>query len=191
MFRFADSRPVQQAGILRLVALIAAVAVLAGVPTAPAALASPPPTEAPVVVITAPVVNLHTGTATADGSVAVEERDTGTRARLDSSVLFAKNSPRLRPAARQKLRRLADQLRPGGPGRITVTGYTDDLGSAAHGLDLSRRRATAVAAVLTDRLGPGWPKIITVGRGEADPAVPNTSEKNRQLNRRVVITVAR
>jgi outer membrane protein OmpA-like peptidoglycan-associated protein len=26
------------------------------------------------------------------------------------------------------------------------------------------------------------------GRGEADPAVPNTSEKNRKLNRRVELT---
>lgn len=154
--------------------------------------AEPPTDTAPVLDITAPIVDIHVGTATLDGAVAMEEdRDRGTKARLDSSVLFPKDSARLRPQARTTIRRLAMELSKDGPGKITVTGYTDDLGSAAHGLRLSKRRAAAVADLLDRSFGDDWPKITIVGKGEADPAVPNTSEKNRKLNRRVVVTVRR
>lgn len=161
--------------------------------------ASPQPASAspdaaqpgPVQTIHAPVVDIHTGTGSIDGTWASEENTHGSRTRLDSSVLFAKDSARLRPAARTEIRRAAAELRRGGPGRVTVTGYTDDLGSAAHGLRLSKRRASAVARELDRHLGPDWPAIKVVGRGEADPAVPNTSEANRKLNRRVVIEVRR
>jgi flagellar motor protein MotB len=75
-----------------------------------------------------------------------------------------------------------------GRGKITIVGYTDDLGSAQHGLVLSRRRAAAVARVLRPNLDEADYPFSVSGRGEADPAVPNTSEKNRKLNRRVELT---
>lgn len=157
----------------------------------PIALASPPPEEAPVQMITAPIADLHTGAGTADGAIGVEERPDGETVRLDAAVLFEKDSARLRPAAHHQITELAGQLRQPGPSRITVTGYTDDLGSAAHGMRLSKRRAMTVADLLDEYLGRDWPQITVVGRGEADPAVPNTNERNRELNRRVVITVHR
>ena len=67
-------------------------------------------------------------------------------------------------------------------------GYTDDLGSAQHGLVLSRQRAAAVAGVLRPQLDQTDYPFSVSGRGEADPAVPNDSEKNRKLNRRVELT---
>lgn len=169
--------------------LVAGGLLLAGCLTSAAA--AVPPDEAPILVITAPVVDIHTGIESVDGTVAIEELGDGTRARFDSSVLFAKDSARLRPGARAAIQNLARELRKGVPGEITVTGYTDDLGSAAHGLQLSRRRAAAVARQLDRLLGPDWPRIRVIGKGEADPAVPNSSERNRKLNRRVVVTVER
>ena len=155
-------------------------------------MAQPPVDAAPVLPIMAPVVDIHAGTSTLDGTFAIEDRDRGsTSARLDSSVLFGRDSARLRPSARATISTLARQLRRGRPGAITVTGHTDDLGPAKHGLELSKRRAAAVAHELDRHLGKGWSKITTVGKGEADPAVPNTSEANRKLNRRVVVTVQR
>lgn len=180
-----SNRPLRQGvGVLA-----AGVLMLAGCWTSTARAA--PPDEAPVLAITAPIVDIHAGVGSPDGALAVEDRSEGARARLDSSLLFAKDSARLRPAARASIKALADQLRQGKPGRITVTGYTDDLGSAAHGRQLSKRRADAVASQLSKLLGPRWPQIKTVGKGEADPAVPNTSERNRKLNRRVVVVVER
>jgi outer membrane protein OmpA-like peptidoglycan-associated protein len=68
-----------------------------------------------------------------------------------------------------------------------ITGYTDDLGSAAHGGDLSRRRAKPVGDVLRRDLPNHDYPFALAGKGETDPAVPNTSEANRKKNRRVVI----
>lgn len=105
---------------------------------------------------------------------------------LHASVAFAKDSAVLLPAARARLAEVVDDLHQRTPGAVSVTGYTDDLGSVEHGLVLSRQRADAVAAVLRAALGPGW-SITSTGRGEADPLVPNTSEANRARNRRVVV----
>ena len=103
-------------------------------------------------------------------------------------MLFPKDSARLRPAVHGRLIELAEGLDRRGPGRVTIVGYTDDLGTAHHGLVLSRRRAAAVAHVLRPRLDKADYPFRVSGRGEADPAVPNTSEKNRKLNRRVELT---
>ena len=139
----------------------------------------------PVVPIETSLIAFAGGTAELDGSTTLERTRTGTRSRIDCTILFAKDSDQLRPGAGEKLHRLAGQLQRQGPGRVKVTGYTDDLGSVAHGLDLSRRRAQQVATALAETL-PGTMFPMTVrGRGEADPAVPNTSETNRRKNRRV------
>jgi len=181
--------------MVRVPLLVAAVA--ATVLTTPMAAADPgqppspnPVTTAPVKDINAPVVDIHSGTETVDGATSVEDTRRGAKARLDSTVLFSKDSAVLRSGARKRLAVVAEQLKGYGPGRVDVVGYTDDLGSARHGLDLSRRRARAVTAVLRDELPSGYP-IEATGKGERDPAVPNTSEANRRKNRRVVITLAR
>ncbi len=189
MFRSAERRsPAADRPPARIGHSVGA-AILVIAMTASAAQASPPPDDASVHPITMPVVDIRVGTATTDGTVAVEQRDKGTTARLDASVLFAKDSAVLKRGARARINVLAQRLREAGTGRITVTGFTDDLGSAAHGMRLSRHRAAAVADQLGPLLGPGWPSPTIVGMGEDDPAVPNTSEANRRLNRRVVVTV--
>ncbi len=107
---------------------------------------------------------------------------------LSAETYFPKDSARLRSKATSHLREVAADLRRRGSGRLRIVGYTDDLGSEARGLVLSRQRAAAVAGVLRPLL-PSAPYPFTVlGRGEADPAVPNTSEANRKLNRRVELT---
>ena len=168
---------------------LAAGTLLFGIPTL--AVALPAGTSAPVVDVTGPVVTFYAGTAEVDGSTTLEPTTTGTRSRLDCTILFGKDSDVLRPGATERLRRLAEQLHAEGAGRVAVTGYTDDLGSAAHGLDLSERRAKRVAQELR-RILPGKPFPMAVrGLGEARPAVPNTSEANRRKNRRVVVTLTR
>ena len=181
---------IQRAGVVRLATGTVAVGtLLLGIPTF--ALALPPGASAPVLEVVGPVVAFYAGTAEIDGSTTLEPTTTGTRSRLDCTILFGKDSDVLRPGAKERLRRLGDQLHAEGAGRVAVTGYTDDLGSAAHGLDLSERRARRVAHEL-GRVLPGkrFPMVVR-GLGEAHPAVPNTSEANRRKNRRVVVTLTR
>lgn len=104
---------------------------------------------------------------------------------LDGNVLFAKDSAVVRPAARERLNEVIEVLRERGAGKVHVVGHTDDLGSAAHGLILSRQRARAVRDILEPRLD-GF-RITSDGKGETEPRVPNTDEASRALNRRVEI----
>jgi outer membrane protein OmpA-like peptidoglycan-associated protein len=122
------------------------------------------------------------------GAARVDESEKQVKIRLNAEVLFPKDSARLRPGVRGRLAELAQVIDRRGPGRVSIAGYTDDLGSAHHGLVLSRQRAAAVARVLQPKLDKADYTFRVSGRGEADPAVPNTSEKNRKLNRRVELT---
>jgi outer membrane protein OmpA-like peptidoglycan-associated protein len=109
---------------------------------------------------------------------------------LRSDLAFGINSATLSPAAQVAVAQVAHQVRRAGlTGKIYVDGYTDDVGSAAYGLVLSQRRADAVSAYLQSQL-PGAPvSIVSVGHGEADPAVSNATADGRQQNRRVTITL--
>jgi len=106
-------------------------------------------------------------------------------------VLFDTDQATIRPDAAKALHAIALKIRASAPSaKLRVEGHTDDRGDATYGLRLSERRARAVADYLirTERFSAGL--ITTKGFGEAAPAVPNTSDANRQKNRRVVITVA-
>jgi OOP family OmpA-OmpF porin len=71
---------------------------------------------------------------------------------------------------------------------LIVSGYTCDIGTAAYNMALSMRRATAVHDFLKKN-GLSSECISISGKGEESPALPNTGEANRKLNRRVVIHI--
>lgn len=89
------------------------------------------------------------------------------------------------------LMRIADALN-GVPGKVRVTGYTDDVPvhtvRFASNWDLSRDRAEAVRNLLAARLNEPR-RIVAEGRGSLDPIVPNDNPADRARNRRVEITL--
>ena len=198
--RPAASRPVRNRsalGIRRLGAsvrwLVLVVSCLATVSatlawTAASPAATVPRREAPVVAISARVVDIVVSTADPEREVRVDRSRDSVRVTLDATVLFGKDSAAIRSSSATRLSGVAAELRRRGAGRVRIVGYTDDLGSAAHGRALSRRRAQAVAAALRSELPAVTYAFTVTGRGEAEPAVPNTSEANRRINRRVVVT---
>ncbi len=109
---------------------------------------------------------------------------------LKADLAFPKNSAALSDAAKVAVGKLANKvLRLKLKGTIIIDGYTDNLGSAAHGLTLSQDRAQAVAQYLRSRLGSYTIEIRAFGHGEADPIASNATEAGRQQNRRVTITL--
>lgn len=71
---------------------------------------------------------------------------------------------------------------------INVVGHTDSTGDANHNLDLSRRRAAAVAQYLAaQQLDPN--RFSVEGHGASDPVASNASPSGRAQNRRVEITI--
>jgi OOP family OmpA-OmpF porin len=67
-----------------------------------------------------------------------------------------------------------------------VVGHTDSQGKLDYNLDLSNRRAKAVAAELAKR-GVARERIDARGVGPLAPAAPNDDEDGRAKNRRVVL----
>jgi hypothetical protein len=72
---------------------------------------------------------------------------------------------------------------------LTVLGHTDAVGSDDYNIDLSRRRAAAVMAMLIARgLDPG--ELSTVAIGKAQPIAPNSTAMGRARNRRVEFMIS-
>jgi len=86
--------------------------------------------------------------------------------------------------SRTELDRLAQFMRQNPTVKVEVSGHTDDQGEAAANLELSRKRAQSVVSFLAGA-GVEPARIRAIGFGESRPLVPNTSEENRRLNRRI------
>ena len=71
---------------------------------------------------------------------------------------------------------------------VTVTGHTDNTGTAGYNQNLSERRAQSVASVLRSG-GVSGGRIDVMGAGESQPIATNQTAAGRALNRRVDITI--
>jgi OOP family OmpA-OmpF porin len=69
---------------------------------------------------------------------------------------------------------------------VRIEGHTDIIGTDNYNEDLSQQRANAVAEALASR-GIDRGRIETAAFGESQPAAPNDTRENRQLNRRAVV----
>ncbi len=67
---------------------------------------------------------------------------------------------------------------------VQIQGHTDDVGSAELNLELSQKRADAVRAYFIEK-GVAAERLSAKGFGSQQPLLPNTSNRNRSLNRRV------
>lgn len=117
----------------------------------------------------------------------IEPPPVGKSIRLDNiGFEFAKAT--LTSGSKQELDELADMLIDYPRMRIEVEGHTDDVGSDAFNQTLSEDRAKAVVEFLRKRKVEK-DRITWKGYGKSRPLVPNTSEENRALNRRVEFRV--
>ncbi|WP_026841405.1 OmpA family protein [Citrifermentans bremense] len=104
---------------------------------------------------------------------------------LPSGILFDLGKDALKPEAKDALSRAAGTLKDSQT-TITIEGHTDSTGSNAVNQPLSERRANRVRDYLVSQGVPGA-KMAAIGYGSSHPAVPNDSDANRALNRRVQI----
>lgn len=107
-------------------------------------------------------------------------------------VLFAFNSDQLSPQFEAVLLKLAEYLkRPPGLKSLVVEGHTDSVGPEAYNLDLSQRRASAVARVLVEKGGLPAKAVEANGYGETRPVADNDNYQSRAKNRRVEFNIIR
>ena len=101
-----------------------------------------------------------------------------------NNLFFESTRYDLAEKSRTELDRLSAFMRANPTVRIEIAGHTDDRGDPVANLLLSQKRAQAVVAYLTKAgIEPG--RLRAMGYGKTRPAVPNTSDENRQLNRRI------
>ncbi len=124
-------------------------------------------------------------TDTHGGIAVVPLADGVTRVDVSTDAAFDYGSAVLRPAVAAQL---AQVMKPYHGRQLQVSGYTDNVGAAAFNLDLSQRRARAVADVLLEQ-GFNAAQLAVSGYGDDNPVASNATEAGRRLNRRIEILV--
>src|SRR5688572_3767166 len=100
-------------------------------------------------------------------------------------IYFDFNKAEVKPESDPTLEQIAKLMKQSPSLKLLLVGHTDNVGSFASNQDLSQRRAAAVVASLTSRLGVGKERLTPVGVSFASPAASNKTEEGRAKNRRV------
>ncbi|MDT0381007.1 OmpA family protein [Streptomyces sp. DSM 42041] len=136
------------------------------------------------------VLDIKFVTETMTGEQRRADSNTKTTFTLQAEVLFPKNSAKLNNEARARIEDIATEIEGQGATEVNVFGFTDNLGSYAHGEVLSKQRANAVQKELAGELDPGITFQVR-GYSEDYPIADNSSEEGRKKNRRVEVSFAR
>ncbi|MEW1655799.1 OmpA family protein [Streptomyces sp. NPDC093707] len=136
------------------------------------------------------VLNIKSIVETDDGSERRQDTNDNVTFALQAEVLFSKDSAELSTDALARISAIADEVRKQHATHLKVFGFTDNLGSAAHGLVLSKQRANAVQRELAVDLGSSVAFQIR-GYGEQYPIADNSTEAGRRKNRRVEVSFPR
>ena len=105
-------------------------------------------------------------------------------------VLFDTGRSELKPGAQRSIDQIADFLNEHPERNVQIEGFTDSQGSSDFNLELSQRRADAVAMAIIQR-GIQGQRVRAMGYGEDFPVASNVDAGSRQLNRRVEVIVSK
>ncbi|MEW1723566.1 OmpA family protein [Streptomyces sp. NPDC093109] len=120
-----------------------------------------------------------------------EDTNENVKFALQAEVLFGKDSATLSSQANGRIAAIANEIKKQGTSKVRVFGFTDNLGTYAHGKVLSKQRADAVQKVLNQQLND--PSITYEIRGYSEdyPIADNGTEEGRKKNRRVEVSFPR
>lgn len=102
-------------------------------------------------------------------------------------VVFASGARTLDDEAAAALEPLAELMRARPGLALVVVGHSDNTGSLASNIQVSRQRAEAVRDVLIGRYAIARDRLGAEGAGFLAPLAPNTTEEGRAKNRRVEV----
>ena len=100
-------------------------------------------------------------------------------------IYFDTDKAVVKPESKPTLDEIAKLLASAPDLHVVVVGHTDSQGALDYNVDLSRRRAAAVAAALASGYGIAPERLATAGVGYLSPVGSNQTEAGRALNRRV------
>jgi type VI secretion system protein ImpK len=126
-----------------------------------------------------------------DGSLAVTDGPQGQVVTMAGDGLFSSGRADVRAERGPLLLAIADALNKV-PGRVLITGHTDNVPMSVFGRyksnwDLSQARAEAVLQILSARVAQE--RLVADGVADTQPVAANDSPEGRSRNRRVEITL--
>lgn len=100
-------------------------------------------------------------------------------------ITFDSGSDVIKPESYAVLKEIAQVLKENPSLKVRIIGHTDSDGSDASNLELSKKRAAAVKKALAGEFSIDNARMETDGKGESEPAGPNTTPEGKANNRRV------
>jgi outer membrane protein OmpA-like peptidoglycan-associated protein len=100
-------------------------------------------------------------------------------------IYFDTGKAEVKPESEPALSEVAKLLKQDPGLNLIVAGHTDNVGDFASNMDLSKRRAQAVAQTLTTKYGVMASRLNAQGLGPCAPIASNGDDAGRARNRRV------
>jgi outer membrane protein OmpA-like peptidoglycan-associated protein len=104
------------------------------------------------------------------------------------NIYFDSGSANIKPESYYVLDNVVEILNANPNASVQIAGHTDSDGSSSYNQTLSEQRAASVFNYLVQR-GVSPSMLSTIGFGESQPVVPNTSPANKAMNRRIEFIV--
>jgi OOP family OmpA-OmpF porin len=104
---------------------------------------------------------------------------------ITHGIYFDTGSDQLKTESGAVLKQIAAGLQKNPNLKLRIEGHTDSVGNEASNLDLSKRRAEAVKAVLVSQFGVDAARLTSNGLGAGKPMDSNDTPQGRAQNRRV------
>ncbi|HKK62228.1 MAG TPA: OmpA family protein, partial [Bacteroidales bacterium] len=105
-----------------------------------------------------------------------------------NNIFFDFDSYKLREESKVELNLIVDFLKLNENIRIEISGHTDNTGSDAYNLDLSKKRAEEVVGYLVS-MGIEKDRLESKGYGSSKPVSENNTEQGRAKNRRTEMKI--
>ena len=104
------------------------------------------------------------------------------------NIQFEPNSYMLTYSSHAELDKVVKLMEANPDLHIELSAHTDDIGTDAYNDQLSAKRGEAALEFIVMK-GIARSRLTSVGYGKRQPLVPNTSDENRAINRRVEFKV--
>ncbi|RZL00352.1 MAG: OmpA family protein, partial [Pedobacter sp.] len=104
---------------------------------------------------------------------------------VTTGILFDVNSDKIKPESYGVIKEIATVLKENPTVKVKVVGQTDADGDNAKNMELSKRRAASVKAMLESEFKIEVARMETDGLGESKPVADNTTKEGKLQNRRV------
>lgn len=127
---------------------------------------------------------LTAGIAELRGCPPLKPEEKETLKRAFDNLLFETGSDVIVESSYSSLNDLAKVMMNNPGMNLHLEGHTDDVGDNEANMILSRKRAGAVEKFLEDK-SVSYSRITSEGFGQTRPKMPNNSDGNRKINRRV------